>query len=161
MTKEKKLKTVANNTVVTLSYTMADPDGNLLDDGAEQMSYLHGGYDGIFITIEEALAGKSVGDSVTVKLQPGEAFGEYDTELVQIEPLKNLPDPLKIGMMIEAEVADGSEGNSFFYTVTEIAEGKAVLDGNHPLAGIALLFNCTVAAIRLADAEEIAARHPL
>lgn len=152
---------IANNTVVTLSYTLADPDGNLLDAGAEQIVYLHGGYDGIFIPIEDALTGKSVGDSVTVKLQPGEAFGEYDPDLVQIEPLENLPQPLKVGMMIEGETTDDEDGNSSFFTVTEIAEGKAVLDGNHPLAGTALVFNCSVVAIRPARAEEIAARHPL
>lgn len=152
---------VAKNTVVTLSYTLADPDGNLLDAGAEQMSYLHGGHEGIFIPVEQALEGKAVGDSVTIKLQPGEAFGEYDTELVQIELLENLPEPLTVGMMIEAEVADDADANSLFYTVTAIAEGKAVLDGNHPLAGVALVFSGTVAAIRPARDEEIAASHPL
>lgn len=152
---------IAKNSIITLSYTLADPDGNLLDAGAEPIVYLHGGYDGIFTPIEEALAGKSVGNSITVKLQPGEAFGEYDPELVQIESLENLPQPLKVGMMIEGEVADDEDGNSSFFTVTEIAEGKAVLDGNHPLAGIALVFNCTVVAIRPARAEEIAARQPL
>lgn len=152
---------IVNNTVVTLSYTLNDPDGNLLDAGAEHIVYLHGGYDGIFIPVEDALAGKSVGDSVTVKMQPSEAFGEYDTDLVQIEPLEKLPEPLTVGMMIEGEIADGADGSTLFYTVTEIAEGKAVLDGNHPLAGIALVFNCTVVAIRPARAEEMAARHPL
>ena len=152
---------VAKNTVVTLNYKLTDPDGNLLDDGAEQIVYLHGGYDGIFNAIEEALTGKSVGDSATIKMQPSEAFGEYDPNLIQIEPLKNLPDPLSVGMMIEGVTAEEADGNSLFYTVTEIADGKAVLEGNHPLAGIALVFNCSVASIRTASAEEIAARHPL
>jgi len=152
---------VANNTVVTLNYTAADPDGNLIDEGAEQIVYLHGGYEGIFTPIEEALAGKSVGDSVTVKLQPSEAFGEYDVDLVQVESLEMLPQPLKVGMMIEGETTDDEDGNPSFFTVTEIAEGKAVLDGNHPLAGIALVFSCAVAAVRPARAEEIAARQPL
>lgn len=152
---------VVKNTVVTISYTLADPDGNLLDAGDERIVYLHGGYDGIFLPIEAALAGKSVGDSVTVKLQPSEAFGEYDADLVQVESLENLPEPLTVGMMIEGETEDSEDGNSLFYTVSEIAEGKAVLDGNHPLAGISLVFNCTVEAIRPARAEEIAAIHPL
>ena len=152
---------VAKNSVVTLNYNLTDPDGNLLDDGAEQIVYLHGGYDGIFSAIEDALTGKSVGDSVTIKMQPSEAFGEYDPNLIQIEPLKNLPDPLSVGMMIEGVTAEEADGNSLFYTVTEIADGKAVLDCNHPLAGIALVFNCSVASIRTASAEEIAARHPL
>jgi FKBP-type peptidyl-prolyl cis-trans isomerase SlyD len=35
-----------------------------------------------------------------------------------------------------------------------------VVDGNHPLAGIALLFSCTVAEVRAASAEEISHGHP-
>ena len=69
---------VAKNTVVTLRYTVRDSDGELIDDGKEPLVYLHGGYDGIFPKIEETLQGKNVGDTLRLKLQPEEAFGEYD-----------------------------------------------------------------------------------
>jgi FKBP-type peptidyl-prolyl cis-trans isomerase SlyD len=133
----------------------------MLDEGNEPIVYLHGGYDGVFIPIEEALEGKSAGDTVTVKLQPNDAFGEYDFDLLQIEPLENLPQPLKVGMMIEGETEEGLEEGTVFYTVTEIADGKAVLDGNHPLSGMALIFIGTVTAIRSATAAEIASREPM
>ena len=152
---------VAKNSIVTLDYTVADPDGNAIDAGNEPISYLHGGYDGVFIPIEEALEGKAVGDSIIVKLQPNDAFGEYNFDLLQIEPVENLPQPLKVGMMIEGDTEEGLEDGAVFYTVTEIADGKAVLDGNHPLAGMALVFSATVTAIRPATAEEIAARNLL
>lgn len=152
---------IADNTVVTLDYSLTDPDGNLLDAGEKPIVYLHGGYDGIFQPIEKALQGKSVGESVTVKLQPDEAFGEYDIELVQIEPVENLPHPLSVGMQIEGSTAEESDNDPLFFTVTDIADGKAVLDGNHPLAGMALVFNGTVLALRPARAEEIAAGRPL
>lgn len=146
---------VGKNTVVTLAYNLMDPDGNMLDEGNEPIVYLHGGYDGVFLPIEAALEGKSLGDSVTVKLQPNDAFGEYDFDLLQIEPVENLPQPLKVGMMIEGETEDGFEEGAVFYTVTEIADGKAVLDGNHPLSGMALVFTGTVTDIRPATAQEI------
>jgi FKBP-type peptidyl-prolyl cis-trans isomerase SlyD len=145
---------IGNNSIVTLSYKLHDPDGVLLDNGDNPIVYLHGGYDGIFLPIELALSGKSVGDKVTVKLQPDEAFGEYNIELVHLEPVENLPQPLEVGMMIEGETEE-EIGSSVFYTVTEIADGKAVLDGNHPLAGTALVFSCTVEAIRPATIEEM------
>lgn len=148
---------ICKNSVVTLSYNLTDPDGNILDEGNEPLVYLHGGYDGVFLPIEDALEGKLVGDTVTVKLQPNDAFGEYDFELLQIEPVENLPQPLSVGMMIEGDTEEGLEEGAVFYTVTEIAEGKAVLDGNHPLAGMALVFTGTVTAIRPATAEEMAA----
>lgn len=149
---------IGKNTVVTLSYNLMDTDGNILDKGEAPIVYLHGGYDGVFLPIETALEGKSVGDRVTVKLQPNDAFGEYDFDLLQIEPVENLPQPLKVGMMIEGETEDGFDDGAVFYTVTEIADGKAVLDGNHPLSGMALIFTGTVSAIREATAMEIQSR---
>ena len=152
---------IAKNDIVTLDYKLADPDGNVLDAGNDPISYLHGGYDGVFLPIENALEGKGVGDAITVKLQPNDAFGEYDFNLLQIEPVENLPQPLKVGMMIEGDTEDGLEDGAVFYTVTEIAEGKAVLDGNNPLAVMALVFSACVTAIRPATAEEISARGQL
>ena len=118
--------------------------------------YLHGGYDDVFVPIEEALEGKSVGDTVTVKMQPALAYGEYDADLVLIEPVEILPQPLKVGMQIEGE-PEGAPDEAIFYRVTDIAEGKAVLDGNHPLAGMALIFTGTITAVRPASPAEIKA----
>ena len=151
---------VGKNSVVTLSYNLTDPDGNMLDEGNQPIVYLHGGYDGVFLPIEEALEGKSAGDTITVKLQPNDAFGEYDFDLLLIEPVENLPQPLTVGMMIEGDTEEGLEDGAVFYTVTEIADGKAVLDGNHPLSGMALVFIATVTAIRPASEEEITTRRP-
>jgi FKBP-type peptidyl-prolyl cis-trans isomerase SlyD len=147
---------IARNTVVTLAYTLVDSDGNMIDDGKEPLVYLHGGYDSIFVPVEAALLGKSLGDSIMVKLQPADAFGEYDAELVNIVPIDELPQPLSVGMQIEGTPEGGGEEDRFFVTVTDIAEGKAVLDGNHPLAGISLVFAATVQDIRPATPEEIA-----
>jgi FKBP-type peptidyl-prolyl cis-trans isomerase SlyD len=94
---------------------------------------------------------------VTVKLQPADAFGEYDPELVNIVPVDDLPQPLTVGMQIEGSPADGGEEDRFFVTVTDIADGKAVLDANHPLAGMSLVFSCIVQEVRPATAGEIAA----
>lgn len=151
---------VGKNSVVTLNYNLTDSDGNMLDEGNQPLTYLHGGYDGVFAPIEAALEGKEVGDTVTVKLQPHDAFGEYDFDLLQIEAVENLPQPLKVGMMIEGDTEEGLEEGAVFYTVTEIADGKAVLDGNHPLAGMALIFIGTVTTLRPATAGEIEAREP-
>jgi FKBP-type peptidyl-prolyl cis-trans isomerase SlyD len=148
---------INRNTVVTLAYTLVDADGNVIDDGKEPLTYLHGGYNSIFMPVEAALHGKAIGDSIAVKLQPADAFGEYDPELVQIASVDELPQPLTVGMQIEGTPADSGAAEQFFVTVTDIAEGKAVLDANHPLAGIALIFAATVQEIRPATAVEIAA----
>ena len=150
---------VAKNTVVTLDYSVTDPDGELVDAGQEPIVYLHGGYDDIFPMIEEAVHGKKIGESVTVKMQPDDAFGEYDAELIQMESRKGFPKELEVGMQFEGVPEGGDDDDILIYRVTEIADDKVVLDGNHPLAGMALVFTCTVTAIRPASAEEIEHGH--
>jgi FKBP-type peptidyl-prolyl cis-trans isomerase SlyD len=150
---------VARNSVITLDYHVTDPDGEVVDEGREPLVYLHGGYEDIFPKIEEALQGKKVGESVKVKLQPDEAFGEYDAQMVQIEPRKDFPRELEVGMQFEGGPEEGEEDELVIYRVTEIADDKVVLDGNHPLAGMALIFTCTVTAIRPASAEELEHGH--
>ena len=150
---------VAKNTVVTLDYNVTDPDGALVDAGEEPIVYLHGGYDDIFPMIEEAVQDKKVGESVVVKMQPDDAFGEYDAELVQIEPRNAFPDELQVGMQFEGLPEGGDDDDAIIYRVTDIADDKVVVDGNHPLAGMALVFTCTVTAIRPASAEEVAHGH--
>lgn len=148
---------VAKNTVVTLSYRVTDPDGNLIDDGHNPLVYLHGGYDGIFARIEEALQGRAVGDRLEVKLQPEEAFGDYDAELVRVESLSLFPEGIQVGMQFERATEDGDD--EMVYTITEIEGDKVVVDGNHPLAGTALVFDCTVAEVRPATEEELTHGH--
>ena len=150
---------VAKNMVVTLDYSVADPDGALVDAGKEPLVYLHGGYDDIFPMIEEALQGKKVGETVVVKMQPDDAFGEYDADLIQVESRKDFPKELQVGMQFEGLPEGGEDDDALIYRVTEIAEDRVVLDGNHPLAGMALVFTCTVTAVRPASAEEIAHGH--
>jgi FKBP-type peptidyl-prolyl cis-trans isomerase SlyD len=146
---------IDRNRVVTLAYSATDAEGNTIDEGREPLVYLHGGYNAIFLPIEVALHGKMVGDTVTVKLQPADAFGEYDPELISIVPVDQLPQPLTVGMQIEGSPEGGSDEERFFATVTDIADGTAVLDANHPLAGMALVFHCIVQDIRPATAGEI------
>lgn len=144
---------ISKDTVVTLDYKVTDSDGQMVDDGPEPLTYLHGGYDAIFPKLEAALDGKAVGFNVTVRLDPGEAFGEYSADLVQVEPEHSFPEGTEIGSVFEG-MQEGSEEIRLF-RVTDMEEGQVVLDGNHPLAGVTLLFSCTVAAIRPANQAEI------
>ena len=150
---------VAKNQVVTLDYSVSDPDGVLVDAGKEPLVYLHGGYDDIFPMIEEALHGKKVGETIRVKMQPDDAFGEYDAELIEIEPRSAFPKELEVGMQFEGLPEGGDDDDILIYRVTEIADDKVVLDGNHPLAGMALIFTCTVTGVRPASEAEIAHGH--
>lgn len=148
--------TIKKNSVVTLHYEMFDADDQLIDKTQEPVVYLHGGYDGIFPLVEEALHEKNVGDVVEVVMQPDDAFGEQDPELVRIEDVSVFPVEVEVGMMFEA---DHPEYGTLVYRVTDVADGKAVVDGNHPLAGMKIRFKATVSDVRDADPEEIAHGH--
>jgi len=144
---------IAKNTVVSLEIVLSDIWGNALQRSDEPVQYLHGGYGNIFPAAEAALEGKTVRDRVEVRLEPEDAFGDYDENLLRVEPLGRFPDALEVGMRIEGGA--GSEGEGRIFTVTDIAEGKVVLDANHPLAGMALKFSCTVVEVRAATPSEI------
>ncbi len=150
---------IGPHTVVTLAYQVTDPDGEMVDAGEHPIVYLHGGFDDIFPKIEEALQGKRVGDAVKVKLQPDEAFGDYDADLVQIEPRSSFPAEIQVGMQFEGAPPGSAEDDFVIYRVTDIVDDKVMLDGNHPLAGLALVFSCTVSEVRAASDEEIARGH--
>lgn len=144
---------IAMNTVVSITYELSDSDGNILESTTDPVTYLHGGYDNIFPRVEEELHGKQVGDMLELTLEPVDAFGEYDEELVQMEPISAFPvQELEIGMQFEGE---DPTGDVVLYTITDIADGKVVVDGNHPWAGERVKFKCTVKSIRPATKEEI------
>ena len=148
---------ISMNSVVTMTYELKDTEGTVLESSSEPVAYLHGGYDNIFPKVEELMHGKNVGDVVSVTLEPADAFGEYDEELVQIEDEKSFPaKDLKEGMQFEGE---DETGEVILYTVTNIADGKVVVDGNHPWAGERVLFTATITDVRSASTEEVTHQH--
>jgi FKBP-type peptidyl-prolyl cis-trans isomerase SlyD len=151
---------IAKNTVVTVHYKLSDAQGNLIEENSEPMVYLHGGYENTLPKIEETLDGKESGFATTIQVEPDDAFGEYDANLVKVEPRSRLPTPLEVGMQFEGMPDGGEEGEeTLIFTITDIADDKVVLDGNHPLAGMALRFELRVSEVRVATDEEIAHRH--
>ncbi len=146
---------IAKNSVVTIRYELTDAEGNQLEKGDPVMSYVHGGYDGVFPLVEEALHGKSVGDAVSVRMEPDDAFGEYDENLMRVEPRDMFPANVAVGMQFEGGAEGEDDEDYILYTVTDIADDKVIVDGNHPLAGMTLNFKCTVAEVRQATEEEL------
>lgn len=153
---------ISKNSVVTLDYTITDTAKNLLDSGADPLIYLHGGYNDVFAKIEQALDGKKVGDSITVQLTPKESFGEYDESLVTIEDRSEFDDQIFVGeqfVEIIEDEDDAIEDQKISYTIKEITKEKVTLDGNHPLAGIDVIFKAKVLDVRKATAKEIKDEH--
>lgn len=150
---------VAPQTVVTIAYTVTDEDGEVLDSaGADDpLAYLHG-TGSIVPGLEAALDGRSAGDAIHVTLEPDDAYGLHDPELVAVASRAQFdePDALEVGMQFEAEGDDGPE----VVTVVSIEGDDVTLDANHPLAGFTLTFDVQVLGVRAATAEELEHGHP-
>ena len=145
---------------MTLDYTVFDIENNLLDSGATPLVYLHGGYGDVFEKLEKELEGKSVGESIHIQLLPQEAFGEYKQELVLVEERTMFEDDIDVGQNVEMVFSedDGDDEMLLTYTVIEILEDRVILDANHPLAGVTIVFDGTVIGVREATSDEIEKR---
>ncbi len=148
---------IAKNTVVSLTYELSNTDGGVVEKTDKPISYLHGGYEGIFPRVEQALAGKDAGFACEVRLEPDDAFGQYEEALVRVEPRNLFPASVKVGMQFEGSAEES--GESRIYTVTGISDGKVTVDGNHPLAGQTLVFSCVITDVRVASGEELTHGH--
>ncbi|MBO5658738.1 MAG: FKBP-type peptidyl-prolyl cis-trans isomerase [Duodenibacillus sp.] len=146
---------IKKDSVVTIQVKMYDLEGNLLEQSApEGVAYLHGHQD-IFAGIEKALEGKGKGETVSVTLDPEDAFGEFDPDAIFMCDVWKLGDPETVvpGLVFEGVPGQVNDGRKF--VITEIADGQAILDGNHPLAGWTLRFEVTVLDVEKGQGEAV------
>jgi FKBP-type peptidyl-prolyl cis-trans isomerase SlyD len=142
--------------VVALTWTLKDTLGEVLDELTDPVEFLLGGTD-LLARIEEALQGHSKGDKLDLHLEPEEAFGDYNEQLVFLEDRSLFPAELEEGMTFEGLPAGANKDapGDILYTATDIYPEQVVLDGNHPLAGIAIRLALKVEDVREATEEEI------
>lgn len=147
---------ISEQSVVSLSWTLKDTLGETLDVLEEPVEFLVGGSD-LLDSLEQALIGRSAGEAVQLQLEPEQAFGDYDDALLFLEPRHLFPDELEAGMGFEGLPAgcNAAAPKDRLYFVSDIYPDHVVVDGNHPLAGIALRISLKVHAVREATLEEI------
>lgn len=143
--------------VVSLTWRLEDAHGQLIDELTEPVEFLVGG-DDLLAKVEEALIGQDTGFEATLHLEPEHAFGDYDSQLVCFEDRALFPEHIEEGMQFdglpEGAATVGMPPDAI-YTVTEVYDSHVVLDGNHPLAGIALVLALKVRDVRAATEEEV------
>ena len=146
--------------VVALTWTIKDTLGEVLDVLDEPVEFLVGGRD-LLQKIEEALQGHEQGAKLNIHLEPEQAFGDFNDQLLFLEPRALFPQEVEPGMTFEgASLPEGcspAAPKDVLYTVGEIYPDHIVLDGNHPLAGIALRLALQVEDVREATESEIGA----
>ncbi len=151
---------ITEHCVVALTWTLKDTLGNELDVLDDPVEFLLGGTD-LLAKVEEALQGHTIGDQLELHLEPEDAFGDFDDQLIHLAPRKMLPSDLEEGMALEGASLPKDccpdADRSAFYTVSEIYPEHVVLDGNHALAGIGLRMHMTLLDVRPATEEEVQA----
>lgn len=149
---------ITQQCVVALTWTLKDTLGETLDVLDDPVEFLVGG-DDLLPKIEQALQGHEPGARLDLHLEPEEAFGDFDEQLVFLEQRALFPADIEEGMSLEGTALPaGTHPDALrdaLYTVTEIYAEHIVLDANHPLAGIALRLRLKVEAVREATEEEI------
>lgn len=148
---------IASPCVVSLTWTLHDAHGEAIDELAEPMEFYYGGED-LLAKVEEALEGQGAGFETTLHLEPEHAFGDYDSGKVCFEDRSLFPEHLEPGMQFDGLPAGARTTDmpdDAIYTVTEVYPSHVVLDGNHPLAGIAIRLSLKVEAVREATVDEI------
>lgn len=146
--------------VVRLSWTLATAQNQPITALADPSEFFVGGLD-LLPQVEQALAGHAAGDELHLHLEPEHAYGEYLPQLVCFEDRALFAPDVEPGMAYEGlppgAVTPGMPTERI-YTVTEVYPSHVVLDGNHPLAGMALRLHLRVHAVRAASAGELDAR---
>ena len=146
--------------VVSLTWRLQDAQGNAIDELEDPVEFFVGG-DDLLVRVEEALIDQTAGFETTLHLEPEHAFGDYNSELVFFEQRSVFPEGLDVGMQFDG-VPEGAATQGLpadaIYTVTEVYPDHVVLDGNHPLAGIALRLELVVRDVRAATEAEVEAR---
>ncbi len=137
---------------VSLTYSIADTAGNVLEQSDLPVNYIHGGETELIGGMDKAVAGKAVGDEVLIRISPEQGFGEHDPELTFTDDINNVPPEFRqLGAEVQMQNESG-EIKSFF--VTKIEDGKLTVDGNHPLAGKNLEVKVKILAVRDATKED-------
>ena len=162
---------IIKNAVALIRYTLKDDEGNVIDTSEEikndegeviaerrdPLAYLHGA-GGIIPGLESALAGKTTGESIEVRIEPADGYGEKSDKMVQTVPRDMMPEgvELEVGMQLQGQT---TEGNAQPFTIVGLTNTDVTLDGNHPLAGVALNFAVEVVEVRKATEEELTHGH--
>jgi FKBP-type peptidyl-prolyl cis-trans isomerase SlyD len=156
MSDENQLHHVTPQCVVALTWVMKDTLGEELDVLDEPAEFLVGGHD-LLVKIEENLIGKVINEIVELHLEPQDSFGDYIDKLVYIAPRDKFPEQLEEGMLFEGlpPGCDPDAPKDVFFHVTDVYPDHVILDGNHPLAGMALRLRIKVDGIREATLDEV------
>lgn len=138
---------IETNSTVTVHYTGKLDDGTVFDsslnEGREPLTATLG--QGQLIPgFESGLIDMTIGETKTIEIDPSNAYGEVNPELVQEVEKGRVPEGVTVDQMLQANTPMGLMN----FRVVEVREDTVLLDGNHPLAGKKLIFDLEVVGVQ-------------
>ncbi len=138
---------------VSLTYSIADDAGNILEQTDLPVGYIHGGHTELIGGMDAAVSGKCAGDQVDLLLSPEDGFGPHDPDLTFTDSIDNVPPEFRF---VGAEVQmQNAQGDVKTFVVTQIGGGSLTVDGNHPLAGKVLKVHVRIQEVRDPTPDEL------
>ena len=138
---------------VSLTYSITDTEGNLLEQNDIPVNYIHGGDKELIGGMDSAVAGRCAGDRIEIDIPAEDGFGPHDPDLTITDDIYNVPPQFR-HMGAEVQMQNESGETMLFY-VTHIENGKLTVDGNHPLAGKALHVTVNILEVRDATVADM------
>jgi len=144
---------ISKGKFVTLTYSILDERGNVLEQNDLPVNYIHGGHTELIGGMDKAVAGRRAGDKVEMTISPEDAFGPHDPDLTFTDDIENVPPQFRV---VGAEVPMQSEsGEVKTFYVTRIEDGRLTVDGNHPFAGRTLKVHVDIKEVRDPTPQEL------
>jgi FKBP-type peptidyl-prolyl cis-trans isomerase SlyD len=142
--------------IISFNYTLKNTQGEVLDSSSDgPLAFLEGAGQ-IIPKLEEAILKMTPGQKETVNLSAEEAYGMPDEKMKMSVPRQEMAHlTIEVGGFLKLELADQDK----IVRIAEITEEYVTIDGNHPLAGQALIFNIELVSSRAATEEEIEHGH--
>jgi FKBP-type peptidyl-prolyl cis-trans isomerase SlpA len=140
------MEKVTSNSTVSVHYTGRLEDGTIFDsslaEGREPLTATLG--QGHLISgFENGLVDMTIGEKKTIEIEPENAYGQINPQMVNEVAKTQVPEGVSVGDMLQAM----SPAGPINVKVLDIKEDVVVLDANHPLAGQKLIFDLEVISI--------------
>ena len=144
--------------VIAFNYVLKNSQGEILDSSepGQPMPFLEG-RNQIIPALEAVIVKMNEGDKQLVELKAKEAYGDFSASMIMEVPKEELAH-LK-GLDIGAHLQLQLESQVKVVKVTKLSDTHVTLDGNHPLAGVDLVFDIEIMLIRQATADELTHGH--
>lgn len=143
--------------VIAFNYILKNAQGELLDasEPNQPLPFLEGRQQ-IIPALEEVIAKMSEGDKQNVSLAAKDAYGEFRQDMIMEVPKEELAHlKIDVGAHLQLQM----QSQTRVVKVSKISDTHVTLDGNHPLAGVDLVFDVEVVLVREATAEELQHGH--